>query len=235
MRSSASALCAGALALCAAGCGPRAVAPDRLMGVWHEVAPGETARSIADEHGADPAVVAELNDLPPDAAITDRQEVFVPTEKGGKVPGTGATPIAPKPPAKADCDPASGKCLEWPARGKLASTFGAHGAEQHDGIDISGPKGTPVVAAEAGRVVYSGDGIKGYGNMILIRHESGLITVYAHNDVNDAKDGDTVARGQKIASMGQSGTATAPHLHFEVREGETPLDPLLYLPRQEDD
>jgi lipoprotein NlpD len=252
MRSSARALCAGAFALCAAGCGPRAVAPDRLVGVWHEVASGETARSIADEYGADPAVVAELNDLPPNAAITDRQEVFVPTAKGGKVPGTGATPIAPKPPAtgeasiapkppakadlvKASCDPASGKCLEWPARGKLASTFGAHGGAQHDGIDITAPKGTAVVAAEAGRVVYSGDGIKGYGNMILIRHEGGLITVYAHNDVNDVKDGDTVARGQKIAAMGQSGTATAPHLHFEVREGENPLDPLRYLPRQEDD
>jgi len=239
MRSSARALCAGAFALCVAGCGPQAVAPDRLVGVWHEVAPGETARSIAGAYGADPAVVAELNDVPPNAAIKDRQELFVPTAKGGAVPGTGATPIAPKPPAKADlvqasCVSGSGNCLEWPARGKLASTFGAHGGAQHDGIDIAAPKGTAVVAADSGRVVYSGDGIKGYGNMILIRHENGLITVYAHNDVNDVKDGEAVARGQKIATMGQSGTATAPHLHFEVREGENPLDPLRYLSRQED-
>ena len=196
MRSSARALCAGAFALCVVGCGPQAVAPARLVGVWHEVAPGETARSIAGAYGADPAVVAELNDVSPNAAITERREVFVPTGKGGEVPGTGATPIAPKPLAngessiapkplaKADCDPASGKCLEWPARGQLASTFGAHGGVQHDGIDIAAPKGTAVVAADSGRVVYSGDGIKGYGNMILIRHEGGLITVYAHNDVS---------------------------------------------------
>jgi len=252
MRSSASALCAGALALCAVGCGPNAVAPDRLVGVWHEVASGETARSIAERYGADPAAVAELNDVPKDGAIADREEIFVPTAKGGKVPGTGATPIAPKPLAtgatttapkpsaeaglvKADCDPASGKCLEWPARGQLASAFGAHGGAQHDGIDIAAPVGTPVVAAEAGRVVYSGDGIKGYGNMILIKHEGGLVTVYAHNDVNDVKDGDTVARGQKIAAMGRSGTATSPHLHFEVRQGEDPVDPLLHLTRREDD
>jgi lipoprotein NlpD len=247
MRSPACAPCAVVLALVAASCGPQTAPPTRLLGVWHEVAPGETAAAIAGTYGADPGAVAELNDVPRNGAITNRREVFVPTEKGGKVPGTGATPIAPKPPgepeAKADttgdgaaqsgCDPKSGRCLEWPARGEVVSRFGARGDAQHDGIDIVAPRGTAVVAAEAGRVVYSGDGIKGYGNMILIRHEGGLITVYAHNDVNEVKDGETVERGQKIAAIGQSGTATASHLHFEVREGENPSDPLRYLPRQE--
>ncbi|MCK9462530.1 MAG: LysM peptidoglycan-binding domain-containing M23 family metallopeptidase [Proteobacteria bacterium] len=241
MRASALAGCAVALGLAFGGCGPRNVAPERLLGVWHEVAPGETVESIASAHGADPAVVAELNDLPASLAIADRRELFVPTREGGEPPGTGATPIAPKPLAKpeakaaAECDPKSGRCLEWPARGEVAARFGAHGGVQHDGIDIVAPEGTQVVAAESGRVVYSGDGIKGYGNMILVKHDGGLITVYAHNAANDVADGAAVARGQKIASVGRTGTATAPHLHFEVRRGETPEDPLRHLPRKEDD
>ena len=241
MRFYARPLFAFALALLAAGCGPKAMAPERLLGVWHEVAPGETAAAIAGAYGADPEAVVELNDLTRGGAITDRREVFVPTGKGGKVPGTGATPIAPKPSAKANtiaqaaCDPKSGPCLEWPARGEVVARYGASGDAQHDGIDIVATKGTPVVAAEAGRVVYSGDAIQGYGNMILIRHEGGLITVYAHNDSNDVTDGDTVSRGQKIAAIGQSGTATAPHLHFEVRQGEVPKDPLQYLSPREND
>jgi murein DD-endopeptidase MepM/ murein hydrolase activator NlpD len=257
MRSSAVAACAVITAISVSGCGPRAVAPERLLGVWHEVAPGETVESIARAHGADPAVVAELNDLPASGAVADRRELFVPTAKGGKVPGTGATPIAPKqsmtgetsiaprPKAKADtsstgltqadCDPKTDKCLEWPVRGEVAARFGTRGGVQHDGIDIVAPEGTPVVAAESGRVVYSGDGIKGYGNMILVKHDGGLITVYAHNAANDVADGAAVARGQKIASVGRTGTATAPHLHFEVRRGETPEDPFRYLPRQEED
>ena len=247
MRSSAVAACAVITALSVSGCGPRAVAPERLLGVWHEVAPGETVESIAREHGADPAVVAELNDLPASGAVADRRELFVPTAKGGKVPGTGATPfapkpkatgtasIAPKPAAAAACDPKTGSCLEWPVRGEVAARFGTRGGVQHDGIDIVAPEGTPVVAAESGRVVYSGDGIKGYGNMILVKHDGGLITVYAHNAANDVADGAAVARGQKIATVGRTGTATAPHLHFEIRRGETPEDPFRYLPRQEDD
>jgi hypothetical protein len=93
MRPPARVSCAVALALVAWGCGPKAVAPTPLLGVWHEVAPGETTASIAGAHGADPAAVAELNDLPESGAITDRREVFVPLEKGGEPPGTGAAAV----------------------------------------------------------------------------------------------------------------------------------------------
>jgi len=217
--------------LLAAGCGAPAVDPAPLRGVWHAVAPGETIEAIARAHGADPDEVAELNDLPRGAPVAGREEVFVPTAKGGAAPGTGA---APRPAAVAPAAACGGgrPCLAWPARGEIAAAFGARDGDGHDGIDILAPAGADVVAAEAGRVIYSGDGIAGYGNMILIRHPNGLITVYAHNAENAVRDGDEVARGQKVATVGSSGSATVPHLHFEVREGETPRDPLLYLPEE---
>ncbi len=243
------ALCLGAALWCAAACGAARVAPTQLVGVWHGVAAGETAQAVAASYGADPAIVIELNDLPASGALDGRREIFVPTAKGGAVPGTGEKPTREEPPVPAaasvpatagvaaapppPCGVDGRPCFAWPVRGEIATRFGPASGSDHDGIDISAPKGTPVVAAEKGRVVYSGDGIKGYGNMVLIRHEGGLITVYAHNDANDVKEGDAVARGQRIASVGQSGSATAPHLHFEVREGESPRDPLAYLPKED--
>lgn len=237
------ALVAGAALWGAAACGsPRQVAPPGLVGVWHAVAAGDTAGTVAAKYGADPAIVVELNDLPPGGALDGRSEIFVPTadgaapgtgEKPRPLPGTAATasdgaPPAPPPP----CGEGGRPCLAWPAGGRIAARFAA-GAAVHDGIDIAAVKGAPITAAEAGRVIYSGDGIQGYGNLILIRHEGGLITVYAHNDKNEVGEGDSVERGQRIASVGQSGSATAPHLHFEVREGERPRDPLAYLPEEE--
>ncbi|MDD5310094.1 MAG: M23 family metallopeptidase, partial [Deltaproteobacteria bacterium] len=82
--------------------------------------------------------------------------------------------------------------------------------------------------------LYSGDKLKGYGNLVIIRHAGGVITVYAHNDVNEVKEGDKVTRGQEVARMGASGNATTAHLHFEVRMSEQAMDPLLYLPAREE-
>jgi murein DD-endopeptidase MepM/ murein hydrolase activator NlpD len=242
------AVCFVAALLGAAACGAARVAPVKLVGVWHTVTAGETADAVAARYGADAATVIELNDLPANGALDGRREIFVP-KQGGAVPGTGEKPVreeiavrSPAPgsssdgvaaPASPPCGSDGRPCLAWPAQGRLVARFGSGSGADHDGIDIAAPKGTPVVAAEKGRVVYSGAGIQGYGNLVLIRHESGLITVYAHNDANEVKEGDEVARGQKIASIGQSGSATAPHLHFEVREGESPRDPLAYLQEEE--
>jgi len=122
--------------------------------------------------------------------------------------------------------------LHWPVHGVVTSKFGPRGSRMHDGIDIGAKIGTSVTAAAAGEVVYSDHRLTGYGNLIIIRHSSDLFTAYAHNQRNIVHRGDRVHSGQVIAKVGKTGRATGPHLHFEVRRGTTPVDPLLYLPKQ---
>src|SRR5690606_5634236 len=100
---------------------------------------------------------------------------------------------------------------------------------RNDGIDISLPEGTAVKAAENGVVIYAGDGLKEFGNTVLVRHENGLVTVYGHASELKVKRGDTVRRGQDIALSGLSGNAQQPKLHFEVRKNSTPVDPAKFL------
>ncbi len=120
--------------------------------------------------------------------------------------------------------------LEWPLRGVLSSRFGPREGHPHDGIDLSVSDGTEVHAAATGEVVYSGSGLRGYGNLIILRHGGGLVTIYAHNSELRVAVGARIERGQVIALSGHSGRATAPHLHFEVRLDDQPRDPELYLP-----
>ena len=120
--------------------------------------------------------------------------------------------------------------MRWPARGKVVAGYGAKSAgKSNDGIDISLPAGSPVKAAENGVVIYAGDGLKEFGNTVLVRHEDGLVTVYGHNSNLKVKRGDKVTRGQDIASSGASGDTETPKLHFEVRKNSTPVDPSKYL------
>jgi len=111
----------------------------------------------------------------------------------------------------------------------VASAFGARGRSFHDGIDISAPRGTPVRAAADGEVVYS-DSLRGYGNVIIVRHRDGFATVYAHNERNEVRTGQRVRRGEVIGTVGDSGRATGPNLHFEVRQDNVAHDPLGVLP-----
>ncbi|WP_417413437.1 peptidoglycan DD-metalloendopeptidase family protein [Hoeflea sp.] len=120
--------------------------------------------------------------------------------------------------------------FRWPARGQVITGFAkSENGKRNDGIDISMPTGTPVKAAENGVVIYSGDGLKEYGKTVLIRHDDGLVTVYAHADKLNVNRGDKVTRGQVIASSGMSGVAKTPRLHFEVRKNASPVDPTKYL------
>jgi murein DD-endopeptidase MepM/ murein hydrolase activator NlpD len=116
--------------------------------------------------------------------------------------------------------------FRWPARGRIIQGFKSGG---NDGINISVPAGTSVRAAESGTVVYSGDGLKGYGNLVLIKHPNGFVTAYGNNGELDVKRGETVKRGQVIAKSGDSGNVNSPQLHFELRKGSTPVDPTSYL------
>ncbi|WEX07322.1 M23 family metallopeptidase [Chelativorans sp. AA-79] len=119
--------------------------------------------------------------------------------------------------------------LRWPAQGRVIGSFGSNGGRKNDGVDIAVPEGTAVHAAENGVVIYAGDGLKGFGNTVLVRHEDGLVTVYGHASELKVKRGDKVRRGQEIALSGMTGDAERPKLHFEVRKGTSPVDPMTYL------
>jgi murein DD-endopeptidase MepM/ murein hydrolase activator NlpD len=116
--------------------------------------------------------------------------------------------------------------FRWPARGRIIQGFKAGG---NDGINIAVPEGTAVKAAEGGIVAYAGSELKGYGNLVLIKHPNGFVTAYANNGDLEVKRGETVKRGQTIAKSGQSGNVASPQLHFELRKGATPVDPTQYL------
>jgi murein DD-endopeptidase MepM/ murein hydrolase activator NlpD len=134
-------------------------------------------------------------------------------------------PATPLTGAQADAAGVSPE-FRWPARGRIIESFKAGG---NDGINIAVPEGTSVRAAESGVVAYAGSELKGYGNLVLIRHPNGFVTAYANNGELDVKRGDTVKRGQIIAKSGQSGNVNSPQLHFELRKGSTPVDPTNYL------
>src|SRR6202453_181479 len=120
--------------------------------------------------------------------------------------------------------------FRWPVRGKVITAYGAKAnGKDNDGINLAVPEGTPVKAAEDGVVAYSGNELKGYGNLVLVRHANGYVTAYAHASELMVKRGDTIKRGQVIAKSGQSGEVGSPQLHFEIRKGSTPVDPLQFL------
>ncbi len=168
------------------------------------------------------SVVAKADSVKPTTAAKKPAVDDTPT---GNVDPKAAGSKAPVTGEQAD---ASGTNPEfrWPARGRIIEGFKAGG---NDGINIAVPAGTSVRAAENGVVVYSGDGLKGYGNLVLIKHPNGFVSAYANNGELDVKRGDTVKRGQVIAKSGDTGNVNAPQLHFELRKGSTPVDPTNYL------
>jgi murein DD-endopeptidase MepM/ murein hydrolase activator NlpD len=123
----------------------------------------------------------------------------------------------------------SGKFM-WPVQGKVISGFGINKAgKRNDGINISADKGTPIKSAENGVVAYVGDELKGFGNLVLIKHDGGWITAYAHADSVSVKKGMTVKKGQVIGKVGSTGNVKTPQLHFEVRKGTKASNPMNYL------
>jgi lipoprotein NlpD len=157
-----------------------------------------------------------------------------------RIPGSRRTaPPSPLAPLVADAGPPGSReialresslVFEWPLRGGVGSPFGPRGRDRHSGIDIPAPEGTPIVAAEAGRVVHSGRGLGDYGNAVIVKHAGRYLTLYAHTRRNLVDEGDFVEKGQTIALVGESGNASGPHLHFEIRRDRFAQDPLLYLP-----
>jgi murein DD-endopeptidase MepM/ murein hydrolase activator NlpD len=166
------------------------------------------------------ARVAALNDTATDAAPA-----------AANTPQTKQVKTAAVVPAAAAAA-ISGK-FRWPVKGKVISEFGKRADGTHnDGINVAVPAGTDVQAAEAGTVAYAGSELKGYGNLVLIRHENGWVSAYAHSDTVLVKRGDAVKRGQVIAKAGKTGTVDQPQVHFELRQGSKPVDPTPHMDKQ---
>lgn len=136
---------------------------------------------------------------------------------------------APPPPGAPRWTRGSGR-FAWPVRGQVVSTFGRKGGGLvNDGVNIAAPLGTPIRAAHAGTVVYVGNEVRGFGNLILIRDGSGLVTAYAHADAVAVRQGQTVREGEVIGRVGRTGAVSTPQLHFQVRRDGRPVDPMRYL------
>jgi Peptidase family M23/LysM domain len=207
----------------------------------HIVRSGETLYSIARRYDVDAFAFAEYNDLPAPFALYAGQRLSIPPAGSQPAPppaspGREEGPMVASLPAMAQPLPsppdASDRGFIWPVEGKVVSTFGPKArGRRNDGINIATSRGAPVRAVENGVVAYAGNELRGFGNMILIKHQAGWISTYAHNDRLLVGRGDRVRRGQVIAKAGSTGRADGVQLHFELRKGTTPVDPLAHLPR----
>ncbi|MGP0091315.1 MAG: peptidoglycan DD-metalloendopeptidase family protein [Xanthobacteraceae bacterium] len=235
--------------------------PSAPGGYVHIVAPGETLIKIAKQYHQPLIALARTNHMAPYTKVnladrlvipgaqihaqapTPPQPQVPPTAPIGKnIPEGDAAPKIkilkevpdPQTPGNPKSD-ATGSLpsLRWPVRAKVISPpFGqSPDGQQNDGINLSVPEGTPIKAAEDGVVTYAGNAIKRYGNLVLVKHPNGYSTIYAHLSELLVKRDDTVKRGQVIARSGQSGGVSSPQLHFEVRKGSTPVDPMPFLDR----
>ena len=228
-------------------------------GQTHVVNSGDTLYSLGRRYSVSHVEIARTNGIQNDAALRVGQRLTIPGSAnatasaqtpfspppGQRVDATAPqrTVAAPEPAQKAAAvTPVSTSASEeprslggspqfrWPVRGRVISGYGPKVNGQHnDGINLAVPEGTEVKAAEDGVVAYAGNELKGYGNLVLLRHSDGWMTAYAHNSQLLVKRGDSVKRGQNVARAGQTGGVASPQVHFEIRKGSTPVDPTQYL------
>ncbi len=203
---------------------------EKAQGAYHVVKKGETLWRICRAYGADLQQVAEINNIRDPSQIREGQRIFIPgASEAAKVelpkssPG-GAWEAEPK------IQFFSGRLI-WPVKGQISSSFGVRNGMKHSGVDIKAPMGTPVVAAAEGEVIYKGQ-LKGYGNILILRHSEDLATVYAHLNEIHASDHQHVRQGQTIGTVGNSGQSEGAHLHFEVRVRNVARNPIFYLPEE---
>jgi murein DD-endopeptidase MepM/ murein hydrolase activator NlpD len=196
--------------------------------------PGSAHSAAASRQPAVPAPrQVAMRQPPPVQHVQPRPAPHV--EKVATVPVQNArmvTPVADTPtPAAKTAEPAGAMpSFRWPVKGRIILGFGARPNGTHnDGINLAVPAGTPIRAAEDGVVAYAGNELKGYGNLVLLRHANGFVSAYANASELMVKRGDAVKRGQVIAHAGQTGNVNSPQLHFEIRRGSTPVDPTKYL------
>ncbi|HSE89849.1 MAG TPA: LysM peptidoglycan-binding domain-containing M23 family metallopeptidase [Candidatus Binatia bacterium] len=204
------------------------ISKPRPQGTYHIVTPGETLFRIGKAYGVTYQELARVNGIKDAGQIRVGQRLFIP---GATRPLPVETITPAEPPAAAPVSPEPGfETFLWPVNGTINSGFGPRGSSFHDGIDIAAPEGTPILAIEAGEVIYS-DQLRGYGNMVILRHADGVVSVYAHNEANLVREGQSVVRGEVVARVGSTGRVSGPHLHFEIRRNNAAQDPLRYLPQ----
>jgi murein DD-endopeptidase MepM/ murein hydrolase activator NlpD len=190
------------------------------------------AKTAATAPIAQPAVVADTLHSPASSRPATRMAAVSadPQQKARLAQATAAEDTPVETPVRAAEATGALPTFRWPVRGKVITSYGAKtNGKANDGINLAVPEGTPVKAAEDGVVAYSGNELKGYGNLVLVRHANGYVTAYAHASELLVKRGDTIKRGQIIAKSGQSGEVGSPQLHFEIRKGSSPVDPLQFL------
>ena len=193
----------------------------------HVVKKDETIEGIAAKHGVSAADIRKANKMGHDEAVKPGMRLVIPakprTEKEEMAKAKG--PPEEPPPAHMN-----GKFI-WPVKPvSIGSGFGVRNDSKHDGIDLRGEKGVPIVASAEGKIIFSGSGPSGYGKMVIVKHDSRTITIYAHNEENLVSEGQEVKQGEKIATVGRSGRADGYHCHFEMRIDRKPIDPAKYLP-----
>lgn len=213
---------------------------------YHIVRRGESLYSIARSYNVDITSLSKVNNLKTPYSLSVGQKLLLPasvsatTASSTKQTTANTASYAGKPeisqvkkPQEDSSVPAATRSTKfiWPVNGTIVSGFGNLGSgRKNDGINIKASLGTAVKAADSGTVAYSGNELKGFGNLILIKHKDGWITAYAHNDKLLVKKGQKVVRGEKIATVGSTGGVTSPQLHFEVRAGKKAVNPRNYLP-----
>ncbi len=188
----------------------------------HTVAPGETVYHIARQYGVSPGTLMAANGLSDARNLAVGQILVIPGHPLAAASITGVPDewLAPR----------ADRQFAWPViAGVLSSPFGMRGGVMHEGIDIAAPAGTPVRAADNGGVIFAGR-LHGYGNVVIVQHDDGYVTVYGHNQRNLVREGEQVTRGEQIADLGATGRASGPNLHFEVRYNNHPQNPIGYLP-----
>lgn len=227
-------ICAGLLL---AGCsGNKSSDSGSSSGAVYTVKRGDTLYRISRTTGTSVKDLARLNGISPPYTIEVGQKLKLGGSKttAGKTSKKSSTQTAAARPSssvpQSSWPPVGQRCWLWPASGKVVLPYStADGGNK--GIDISAARGTPVYAAGAGKVVYVGNQLRGYGNLIMIKHSEDYITAYAHNDTMLVNNGQSVKAGQKIATMGSTDAASV-RLHFQIRYRATAIDPLRYLPPQ---
>ena len=203
----------------------------RAIGVYHQVRPGQTLFRIAKTYGVGVDELSRVNRIADPADIEIGNRLFIPGAR--RVldvpvyrPEQTAT-LERKLPAREIGN--SRLQFAWPVQGKIIARFGVEKELRNNGIAIAAPEGTPIRAAEQGKVIYGGADLRDYGNLIVIDHDGGFATVYAHNQVNLVTRGERVSKGQVIAKVGMTGVAETPYVHFEIRQNAKAKDPLAFL------
>jgi murein DD-endopeptidase MepM/ murein hydrolase activator NlpD len=199
-------------------------------GVYHVVERHQTLYRICKTYGVDLEKIASINRISDPSKIEVGQQIFIPGAKKVLKVEIYIEDVAAESPEWKGEKPAERRPdFIWPIKGQLSDSFNDTEANRHMGIDISSPLGTLIKASSGGKVLYSGNTIKGYGNLIILRHSEEYVSVYAHNQVNLVQEGVWVERGQVIGKVGQTGRATGPHLHFEIRKSNRAVNPFIYL------